>query len=259
MIDYETYCRIKKMYENEGLKISQIAAELNMDQRTIKKWLKEEHFRARSISIRPKKIDPFKADILRLLESHPYTAMQIYQRLLEMGFNGSYNTVKRFVRKVRPRRVQPFLKLAFAPGECAQVDWGSYGTVRVGEMNRRLSFFVMVMCHSRMMYVEFTVLQTMEHFLSCHKNAFEFFGGVPKKIMVDNLKSAVIRRFIGQEPILNPKYLDFAKYYAFTITPCNVRKANEKGRVENGVGYVKKNFLSGLDIPDFESIHHACR
>jgi len=258
MIDYETYCRIKKFHENEGLKISQIAAELNLDQRTIKKWLKEEHFRARNNTIRTQIIDPFKSDVLALLESHPYSAMQIYQRLLEMGFNGSYNTVKRFVRKVRPRRVKPFLKLTFAPGECAQVDWGSYGTVRVGATKRRLSFFVMVMCHSRMMYLEFTVLQTMEHFLSCHKNAFEFFGGIPKKIMVDNLKSAVIRRFIGQEPVLNPKYLDFAKYYDFTITPCNVRKANEKGRVENGVGYVKKNFLSGLDIPDFASIHHAC-
>lgn len=259
MIDYETYCRIKKLNENDGLKVTQIACELNMDQRTIAKWMEEDRFRPRKTTRRPSKLDPFKSDIMRLLESHPYSVVQIYQRLLEMGFDGGYTTVKRFVRKVRPRRTPAFLKLAFAPGECAQVDWGSYGTVGVGETRRRLSFFVMVLCHSRMMYVEFTVLQTMEHFLSCHQNAFTFFGGVPEKIMVDNLKSAVLRRFVGQDPILNPKYVDFANHYGFIIKPCNVRKGNEKGRVENGVGYVKKNFLSGLEIPDFAAIHPASR
>jgi hypothetical protein len=131
--------------------------------------------------------------------------------------------------------------------------------VNVGKTRRRLSFFVMVMCHSRMMYVEFTVSQTMEHFLGCHQNAFEFFGAVPKKIMVDNLKSAVIRRIVGQAPVFNPKYLDFADHYGFAITPCNVGKGNEKGRVENGVGYIKKNFLAGLDIPDFAAMGPAAK
>ena len=107
----------------------------------------------------------------------------------------------------------------------------------------------MVLCYSRMMYVEFTVSQTMEHFLTCHQNAFEFFGSVPKRVMVDNLKSAVLRRILGRPPVFNPKYLDFANHYGFAITPCNVGKGNEKGRVENAVGYVKKNFLAGLDIP----------
>jgi len=82
---------------------------------------------------------------------------------------------------------------------------------------------------------------------------------VPKKIMVDNLKSAVLSRIIGQAPVFNPRYFDFAKHYGFDITPCNVRAGNEKGRVENAVGYVKKNFLNGLDIPDFSSIHPSSR
>jgi hypothetical protein len=77
--------------------------------------------------------------------------------------------------------------------------------------------------------------------------------------MVDNLKSAVLRRIVGQAPVFNPKYLDFANHYGFTIAPCNVGKGNEKGRVENGVGYVKKNFLCGLDIPDFAALHPAAR
>jgi transposase len=194
-----------------------------------------------------------------MLETHPYTATQIFQRISEQGFHGGYSIVKRYVRRVRPPKSPAFLKLSFAPGECAQVDWGSYGAVNVGSTRRRLSFFVMVLCYSRMMYVEFTVSQTMEHFLGCHQNAFDFFGSVSKKIMVDNLKSAVLRRIVGHAPVFNPKYLDFANHYGFSIAPCNVGKGNEKGRVENAVGYVKKNFLSGLNIPDFSAIGPAVR
>jgi transposase len=185
--------------------------------------------------------------------------MQIFQQIREQGFDGQYTIVKEYVRKVRPPKQKAFLKLSFAPGECAQVDWGSYGSVNVGNTRRRLSFFVMVLCYSRMMYVEFTVSQTMEHFLGCHQNAFECFGKVPSKIMVDNLKSAVLKRIVGQAPVFNPKYLDFANHYGFTIAACNVGKGNEKGRVENGVGYVKKNLLAGLDIPDFAAIHPAAK
>jgi transposase len=91
----------------------------------------------------------------------------------------------------------------------------------------------MVLCYSRMMYVEFTVSQTMEHFLGCHQNAFEWFGAVPGKVMVDNLKSAVLKRIVGKDPIFNPKYLDFANHHGFSIVPCGVGKGNEKGRVES--------------------------
>ncbi len=257
MIDYELFSKIKHLKQHKGLTCSQISQELNLDLRTVEKWLAEERFKARKSTQQPSRLDPFKNDIVRMLEAHPYTAVQVFQRLREQGFDGSYSMIKKYVRKVRPPRTPVFLKLVFAPGECAQVDWGSYGSVNVGSTRRKLSFFVMVLCYSRMMYLEFTVLQTMEHFLTCHHNAFNFFGGVPGKIMVDNLKSAVLRRFIGQNPVFNPKYLDFSNHYGFTIAPCNVGKGNEKGRVENGVGYVKKNFLSGLDIPNFNAIQPA--
>jgi len=194
-----------------------------------------------------------------MLDKYPYSATQVFQRLREQGFAGGYSIVKAYVRTVRPKRQPAFLKLAFAPGECAQVDWGSFGSVPVGQTSRRLSFFVIVLCYSRMMYVEFTVSQTMEHFLACHQHAFEFFGGIPKKVMVDNLKSAVLTRVLGEAPVFNPKYLDFATHCGFTIAPCNVGKGNEKGRVENGVGYVKKNFLAGLELPDFSALNPAAR
>jgi len=259
MIDFELFAKIKSYHEQKGLKPAQIARELSLDPRTVLKWLEENHFRQRAPVERPSKLDAFKPAIVRMLETHPYSAAQVLQRIREEGFEGRYSIVKDYVRRVRPKRGPAFLKLAFAPGECAQVDWGSFGSVSVGSSSRRLSFFVMVLCYSRMMYLEFTVSQTMEHFLACHQNAFDYFGSVPRKIMVDNLKSAVLRRITGEAPVFNPTYLDFANTYGFTIAPCNVRKGNEKGRVENGVGYVKKNFLAGLDLPHFDAVNPAAR
>ena len=259
MIDYDLFRNIKNLHEQHGLTPSQIAGELAIDPRTVTKWLHEERFRQRSSPTRESKLDPFKNDILRMVTAHPYSAAQVLARIRENGFDGGYTIVKDYVRAIRPRRNPAYLTLSFAPGECAQVDWGSFGTVPVGATTRRLSFFVMVLCYSRMMYLEFTVSQTMEHFLACHQHAFEAFGGVPAKVMTDNLKSAVIKRIIGADPVFNPRYLDFARHYGFAISACNVGKGNEKGRVENGVGYVKKNFLSGLDIPDFGALNPAAR
>jgi transposase len=193
-------------------------------------------------------LDPFKGRITRLLDTHPYSAQQIFQRLREEGYGGGITVVRDYVRLIRPPRLPVYLKLHFAPAECAQIDWGSWGTVVVGNTRRRLSFFVIVLAYSRLMYVEFTVSQTMEHFLSCHEHAFKAFGGVPSKIMVDNLKSAVLQRLAGVAPVFNARYADFARHYGFSITPCNVARANEKGRVESGVGYIKKNLLRGLEL-----------
>ena len=257
MIDYPTFLQIKHLQQDQHLKCSQIATELTLDERTVAKWLDENQYRQRKPVQRNSKLDPFKGDVARMLETHPYTAAQLLQRIREDGFDGGYTIVKEYVRKIRPKPKKAYLVLSFAPGQCAQVDWGSYGSVRVGDTTRRLSFFVMVLCYSRMMYVEFTVSQTMEHFLSCHQNAFSYFGAVAERMMVDNLKSAVLKRTLGNDPVLNPKYLDFANHYGFTIAPCGVGKGNEKGRVESGVGYVKKNFLSGLQIGDFKDLKPA--
>jgi transposase len=259
MIDYHDFCQIKHLHTHQGLKAAQIARELTLDPRTVAYWLAQEHFHPRQSRPYTSKLDPFKPAVVRMLERHPYSAAQVFQHLREQGFDGGYSLVKAYIRMVRPKRQPAFLKLAFAPGECAQVDWGAFGSVPVGQTQRRLSFFVMVLCYSRMLYVEFTVSQTMEHFLACHQHAFEFFGGVPQKVMVDNLKSAVLQRALGQAPVFNPKYLDFAHHTGFTIAPCNVGKGNEKGRVENGVGYVKKNFLAGLEIADFSALNPAAR
>ena len=258
MIDYETYCKIQHL-RKQKLNPAQIAVEMNLDQRTVVKWIQARHFRPRQSVVRVSKLDTFKPLIRSWLEAHAYTAQQIFQRLQEEGFEGSYTLVKEYVRKIRPRRAPAFLTLSFAPAECAQVDWGEYGSVPVGSTRRKLFFFVMVLCYSRLMYVEFTLSQKMEQFLGCHQNAFQFFGGVPEKVMVDNLKSAVLKRLVGLDPVFNPRYRDYAEHCNFTIKPCGVRKGNEKGRVESGVGYVKKNFLNGLEISDFKVLGPAAK
>lgn len=256
MIDYQTFSQIKQ-FTQDGLKAAQIAQKLSLDHRTVAYWQAQQRYHQRKTPAGQSKLDPYKETIVRLLERHSYSAVQLFQRIKEEGFDGGYTIVKDYVRKVRPKRKEAFLTLAFAPGDYAQVDWGIYKTIGVGDTKRRLNFFVMVLCHSRMMYVQFSLSQSMEHFLDCHLNAFRYFGKVPRHIMIDNLKTGVLKHTRLGEITLNPKYLDFANHYGFAIKPCAVAKGNEKGRVENAVGYVKKNFLAGLEITQFDALNPA--
>jgi len=254
VLDYETYCQIHDHLGRQKLTVAQTARALGLSSRTVAKWAGVQQFRPRAGVARVSKLDAFKGQVVRWLDAHPYSAQQIYQRLREAGYQGGRTIVSDYVQRIRPRRAPAFLKLDFAAGEAAQVDWGEYGTIAVGSTRRRLSFFLMVLCYSRRMYLEFTLSQTSEFFLACHENAFAAFGGVPKKVMVDNLRSAVLQRLAGVAPVFNPKYLDFSRHWGFEIAPCNVRAGNEKGRVENGVGYVKKNLLAGLELTDFAAL-----
>jgi transposase len=257
VVDYETYCKIRDHLGRQQMTVAQTARALGMDARTVARWAEVDQFRLRAGPPRASLLDPFKGQIVRWLDTHPYSAQQVFQRLREAGFTGGRTIVKDYVHRIRPRPQPAFLKLEFDAGEAAQVDWGSYGTIGVGSTRRKLSFFLMVLCFSRRMYLEFTVLQTMELFLACHEHAFAAFGGCPGRIMVDNLRSAVLQRLAGCAPVFNPKYVDFARHHGFEITACNVAKGNEKGRVENGVGYVKKNLLAGLELPDFAAMQPA--
>lgn len=257
MIDYATFCQIRDAHQRQKLSVEQIAQSLNLHRQTVSYWIGQPSYRPRHAPPRPSKLDPFKADIARWLEAHPLSAVQVFQRLREQGYTGGQTIVKDYVQRIRPRRAPAYLRLTFEPGECAQVDWGSFGTIAVGATRRRLSFFVMVLCYSRKLYVEFTAAQTMEQFLGAHVNAFQAFGGGVQSVMVDNLKSAVLQRPRGEAPVFHPRYLELANHYGFSIRACGVGKGNEKGRVENGVGYVKKNFLNGLAISDLTALNAA--
>ena len=256
MIDYEHWCRIKQLAERDHLNAAQIAHAEGLAPRTVRKWLREP-YRPRKRIERASALDPFKGRIMGLLKEHAYSAVQVLAMLREEGFPGGITIVKDYIQQVRPRGQEAFLTLAFAPGECAQVDWGSWDAVPVGSTRRRLSFFVMVLGYSRMLHVEFTLGQGEEHFLACHRHAFERFGGVPARIMCDNCKTAVLSHPHGLNPLLNPRYADFAAHYGFSVQACRVRRANEKGIVENAVGYVKHNFLAGRPINQFDSLNPA--
>lgn len=262
MIDYQTYHQIRHLRDAEHLSGTQIAATLQLHRDTVRKWLQREKYQRRAMAPerrRGSKLDAFQGAVARLLAAHPYTAQQIYQRLQEQGYAGGYSIVRDYVRRVRPNTPEAFLHLSFAPGQCAQVDFGEWGSVRVGNTRRKLSFFVMVLCWSRQLFVEFTLGQSLEWWLYCHRAAFEYFGCVPREIMHDNPKVAVLEHPYGGPTIFNPAYLDLAGHYGFQPKACAPRKGNQKGRVENGVGYVKKNFLCGLEITDFAPLNPAGR
>ncbi len=259
MIDYQTYCAIREGRERDGLSGRQIARKLGLRPETVSKWLQRPRYEQRKAPPRASKLDAHKGKIVRLLEAHPYTAVQILTRLREEGYDGSYTILKRFVQTVRPRPAPAFLTLQFAPGQCAQLDWGSWGSVQVGNTRRKLSFFALVLAWSRMLYVEFTLRQSQELFLACHERAFQYLGGVPQEIWIDNLKTAVLSHPAGGPAIFNPRYLDFARHCGFDPRACGRQHPQGKGRIESGVGYVKGNFLSGLNATEFAPINPAAR
>lgn len=256
MINYLTYCQIRSLHQDQKLKPSQIAHELQLDKKTVRYWLRHPYHEHKRPN-RSSKLDPCKPRIKAWLQQHDFTAQQILQKLQAEDVQVGYTILAEYVRSVRPKPVQAFLTLSFCPGECMQVDWGSYGFIEIGSTRRRLSFFVAVLCYSRLMYLEFTLGQSQEHFLQCHQNAFAFFHGVPQSVMVDNCKTAVLRHPLGQPAQINPRYLDFANHYGFTVRACGVRKGNEKGRVENGVKFIKENFLRGLEMPPWLALNPA--
>jgi len=254
VIDYATYCQIRSLYQEKKLSVRQISRRLKLAKKTVRKWITQEFTKPQRPG-RTSKLDPHKEQIKSWLEQDDLSARQIWQRLQGQSFEGRYTIVKDYVRLVRPKPSEAFLTLQFAPGECMQVDWGSGGYIDIGSTRRQLSFFAAVLCYSRMLYVEFTLGQTQEQFLNCHHNAMVYFGGCPQSVMVDNCKTAVLHHPYGQPAQFNPRYLDFAQHYGFSVRACGVRKANEKGRVEHAVGYIKGNLLNGLQLPPWSALN----
>lgn len=261
MIDFETYHEVRRLQRELNLTPNQISAKTGLNIKTIRKWLDKARYEPRSKATRrTSKLDPYKDLIVSWLEKHPYTGMQILQRLrAEHGYTGGRSILHDFIATVRPVRHQAFLKLAFEAGDCLQIDWATHGLIRIGECMRKLHYFAAVLCYSRLLFVEFFLSQSMECFLAAHRHALEYFGATPRRAMHDNLKSAVLERIPGRAPTFNPRYLDFAAHYGFKPVACNVARGNEKGRVENSIGYIQKNFLGGLEISSLEALNAQAR
>jgi hypothetical protein len=158
------------------------------------------------------------------------------------------------VRSLRSHILRPkeaFLRLDFAPGEAAQVDWGEFGNVFSDGV--KIHCFAIVLCHSRYLYIEFTRSEKFEEFIRCHENAFRFFGGLPKECWYDNLASAVTDR-IGALVRFNTRFMAYMGHHGARPHACNVARGNEKGRVEDLIKYIRSNFWEGRNFTDFEDL-----
>jgi transposase len=189
--------------------------------------------------------EPFR-EVIQAKLDQDLSAQRIYQDLVsEHSFIGSYSSVQRFVRRLTPERTLPFRRMECGPGVEAQVDFGSGAPLLLADgRRRRPHVFRIVLSHSRKGYSEVVERQTTEVFLRCVENAFWHFGGVPQTLVIDNLKAAVTQAD-WFDPELNPKMQAFAAHYGVAILPTKPRTPRHKGKIEHGVGYVKKNALKG--------------
>ena len=196
--------------------------------------------------------EPFREVILELL-SQGLSAQRIYQDLCrDHDFQEEYHSVRRYVRRLRSSTPLPFRRMETAPGEEAQIDFGK-GIPIVDEHGRRRRTHVLrvVLSHSRKAYSEVVYRQTTEDLIRCLENAFWHFGGVPKTIVPDNLKAAVIKAD-WYDPELNPKLQDFCEHYGVVLLPTKPRTPRHKGKVERGVDYVQENALKGREFQSLQ-------
>lgn len=191
-----------------------------------------------------------------LVESHRAQGVEVqamFERLRsEHGFPGSYSTLRRFVDELSGREKEVFCRVETKPGEEAQVDFGYAGLCQ----GRKIWVFVMTLSWSRHQYLEFVHDQKSETWIACHERAFRHFGGVPTRIVVDNLKAAVISHLL-HDPVLGEPYRRLARHYGFTISPNRPRTPQHKGKVESGVHYVKRNLLAGRTFADLAAMNEA--
>ena len=188
--------------------------------------------------------EPWRERIAQAL-AQGLSARRIHQDLVaDHGFTGRYNTVKRFVRRLQAGTPLPFRRMECAAGEEMQVDFGLGAGVEFEGKRRRPPVFRCVLSHSRKGYAEAVSRQDTETFLRCLENSFRHYGGVPKSVVVDNLKAAVLQAD-WYDPELNPKLRSFAAHYGTVILPTKPRTPRHKGKVEAGVKYVQDNALKG--------------
>ena len=184
-------------------------------------------------------------DQIRAWQEEGVQGTTIHQTLVRnYQFQGSYSSVRRLLQKIDGNAPQATMMLDFDPGEMAQVDFGSGPKIidKVTGEQFPTWFFVMTMAFSRHQYVEVVKDQKVATWLGCHRRAFKFFAGVPAKVMIDNLKSAITKAS-WHDPEVQRSYAECAEGYGFLILPCPPRDPKKKGRVESGVKYIKRNFM----------------
>jgi transposase len=257
MLKVEEWAEIRRLHKVEGLSQRAISRRLELNRRTVAKALASpappRYQRSSGGSI----LDPYKPKIHALLAEDPkLSAVRILELIQPDGYPGKIGLVRNFVREVRPL-YQPqrvFLRMEYAPAEYAQVDWAEMPDRVLWQGHWcKVHAFLLVLCYSRLLYLEFSLGTKLWDFLRCHQNAFQAIGGVPKACVYDNL-SSVVKRRRGTDITLNETFQHFAGHYCFQVHPCWPGEPHEKGAVEKPVDYVKGNFWAGRVFTDYRNL-----
>jgi len=252
VITREVYMDIKAM-SREGLSVRRIARITGLHRKTVKRHLEsaslpEYRKKKRKESI----LDEYRPMIDAYLEEDDYQASWIFDKLVRMGYKGSYSTVKETVRDIKGEKTRiAYVRFETEPAFQAQVDWGDFQIEEADGSTHTVFAFVMVLGYSRAMYVEFVERRTLEAFMDCHIHAFEYLGGVPKEILYDCMKHVVIKRLIGR-PVFNVEFSRFANHYEFHPRLCPPYAPWVKGKVERPVHYLRERFWRGYSHIDAE-------
>lgn len=217
--------------------------------------------RATTLPATPPKLMKFREEIAELVDA-PLDIKVAWQRFTASHHHVrvSYSAFRRFVRRyvTAAPSTRAVIRMEVAAGEEAQVDFGYAGRIprRTGEAPRKTWVFVMTLSHSRHQFVALVQDQSVPTWLGLHRQAFEFFGGVPARVVLDNLKAGIIKASVT-DPEAQRAYRECAEHYGFLISPCAPRTPTHKGKVERGVGYVRRSFLAGRDFASLDEANAA--
>ena len=245
MIPAMLEAEILRFYHAEKWRIGTIAAELHVHHSTVRRVLAQALLPVGTRSARPSIADPYVPFILETLGKYPrLRASRLYEMVRQRGYSGGPDHFRAVVARYRPRPpAEAYLRLRTLPGDQAQVDWGHFGQAEIGRALRPLMGFVLVLSWSRQIFLRFYLGAAMPNFLRGHVDAFSFLDSVPRVILYDNLKSAVLER-VGDAIRFNPTLLELAAHYHFAPRPVAVARGNEKGRVERAIRYIRDAFFA---------------
>ena len=260
MITPAQRAEIRRLYFGEHWKVGTIAAALGVHHETVRAALQHGTGGLRRGASRPSALDPFLPFIRDTLTQYPrLRATRLHEMLRLRGYPGSAVQVRRMVRRLRPQAAtRVYRRVVTLVGEQAQVDWGTFGTVRIGHGTRAVSGFVMVLGYSRALFALFTLDQTLESFLRGHVAAFAALGGSARTLVYDNLRSAVLDRR-GTAIQFHPRLLELAGHYHFAPRPCTPARGNEKGKVERQIQYLRHAFFAARPFRDLDDLNAQFR
>jgi transposase len=241
-----------RIMQAQGLKQREIAAQLGVTDRTVRNYLRYPP-RPRKRPQRGSLLDPFKPTIREVLEKNPYSnGVLLFEHLKARGYAGRISILRDHMAQVRKQLVTTAVRrFETEPGLQAQVDWKEFGRQTVDGKEQKLYAFVMVLGYSRKVFVHFTTSMKAEVFLACHDLAFRYFGGVPKEILYDNMKTAFVYDAGKGAFQANRKLKALAVHNGFIPRRCRIRRPQTKGKVERAIGYLAANFwprLNGLPL-----------